>query len=189
MYHIYETCHLLFNQNFGLIIYFPYIHINIISYDIFGDLRVLKDLPMEEAISLILCGCSLARELELNLGNNIDFRQPHLISRACDEILDVFSAAKERLISHERPPSTAVVPREVGLEDWLRSTCSQAMEFVQMQMTTPAPVPALAPSLAVVEEDSGKLMALGFAASSSSSSTKARRRYLFFKLRVKLYTH
>uniref|UniRef100_A0A9I9DKG1 WRKY domain-containing protein n=1 Tax=Cucumis melo TaxID=3656 RepID=A0A9I9DKG1_CUCME len=133
---------------------------------------------MEEAISLILRGCSLARQLEfnvLNLGNNnINMSdQSHFMARSCDEILGVFSAAKDRLSSHEPPPLTAV-QGEVGLEEWLKSTCSQAMELAQMQTRSPSPPSAIVTVPAAVK-DSGKLMAMGFS-SSSSSSTKARRR-------------
>lgn len=130
-----------------------------------------QDLAMEDAISLILRGCSLARELEfnvLNSANNIHFPQPQMVARSCDQILSVFSAAKDRLSGCERPPLTAVL-REVGLEDWLRS--SQAMDqLAQMQMRSPPPPPPSA------VEDSGKLVGMGFG-SSSSSSTKPRRRY------------
>lgn len=142
---------------------------------------------MEEAISLILRGCSLARQLEfdvLNLGsNNINVPQPHLMARSCDEILGVFSAAKERLSSHEQWPPFTAVQREVGLEEWLRSTCSQAMELAQMQTRSPAPPSAVvAVPVPAAVEDSGKLIAMGFSSSSSSSSTKARRRYSFLNL-------
>lgn len=124
---------------------------------------------MEEAVSLILRGCSLARELEfnvLNLGNNssVNLRQPHLLAQSCDEILSVFAAAKDRL---ERPPLTPA-QRNVGLEEWLRSTCSQAMELAQLQMTTSVVAPP--PPAAV--EDSGKMVGMGFASSSQKPRTR-----------------
>uniref|UniRef100_A0A0A0KSL2 Uncharacterized protein n=1 Tax=Cucumis sativus TaxID=3659 RepID=A0A0A0KSL2_CUCSA len=97
------------------------------------------------------------------------------MARSCDEILGVFSAAKDRLGSHEPPPLTGV-QGEVGLEEWLKSTCSQAMELSQMQMISPSPPSAIV-SVPAAVKDSGKLMAMGLSSSSSSSSTKARRRY------------
>ncbi|XP_022146859.1 WRKY transcription factor 55 [Momordica charantia] len=122
---------------------------------------------MEEAISLILRGCSLARELEFSvLNNNVNFRQPQMVAQSCDEILSVFAAAKDRLSSHERPPS------DVGLEEWLRSTCSQAMELAQMQMRTPVAAVAVAPPLPVTMEDSGKMVGIGLASSSQKGRTR-----------------
>nr|AZU90767.1 WRKY transcription factor 20 [Siraitia grosvenorii] len=138
------------------------------------------DQAMEDAISLILRGCSLARELEFNVLNLGNVRQPHMLSQSCDDVLSVFAAAKERLSSQEqRPPVT--VQCDVGLEEWLRSTCSQAMELAQMQMRSASAVGRLpdqgigggsASPPPVATEDSGKRMGMGFA----SSSQKPRRR-------------
>ncbi|XP_022942271.1 WRKY transcription factor 55 [Cucurbita moschata] len=104
---------------------------------------------MEEALSLILRGCSLARDFEsnpLNFRNNINF-----LARFCDEILGVFSAAKERL---SRPQ-----------HECLRTSTSQSMDLPRIQMRPPP------------FDDSGNLPAMGFGSSSySSTSTKARRR-------------
>ena len=81
---------------------------------------------MEETNSLVLYGCKLARDLELsfpNMANN-----PSILSRSCDEIIRVFSMARDRLNAHE----LQVAEHGGGVvQDWLRST--QAMSLLHTQ--------------------------------------------------------
>ncbi|KAF5467540.1 hypothetical protein F2P56_017357 [Juglans regia] len=108
---------------------------------------------MEEIVSLILLGCKLARELESNLPNLAD--QPNLLSKSCDEVIKVFRTAKERLYKTQGSTSTSAHPGHMmtlfhepqdslvqqpriefaSLQQWLRSSCTQAMDnIIQMQL-------------------------------------------------------
>ncbi|KAL5569652.1 hypothetical protein UlMin_026227 [Ulmus minor] len=57
------------------------------------------------ALSLILRGCKLAKELETNL--EIFSHEPNTVSSYCEEIAKVFSTAKERIGSHLQGASTS----------------------------------------------------------------------------------
>ncbi|KAG7999239.1 hypothetical protein I3843_01G298500 [Carya illinoinensis] len=94
----------------------------------------------------------LARELESNLPNLAD--QPNLLSKSCDEVIKVFRTAKERLYMTRGSNSTSAHPGHMtlfhepqeslvheqprielaSLEQWLRSSCTQAMDIIQMQL-------------------------------------------------------
>ncbi|GFZ15113.1 WRKY DNA-binding protein 55 [Actinidia rufa] len=83
---------------------------------------------MEETNSLVLYGCKLARELELSLPNMAN--HPSLLSRSCDEIIRVFSMARNQLNVHE----SQVAEHGGGVvQDWLRST--QAMSLIHTQFS------------------------------------------------------
>lgn len=61
---------------------------------------------MEEAFSYVARGCRLARELEQNLPNLA--KHPRMVAESCDEIMNVFGSAKERLVNvlqdNQTPP-------------------------------------------------------------------------------------
>ncbi|KAI8008125.1 WRKY transcription factor 55 [Camellia lanceoleosa] len=55
---------------------------------------------MEEITSLIFHGSKLARELESNMNFSLNFaNQPYLLTKSCDEIITIFSFARDRLNS------------------------------------------------------------------------------------------
>lgn len=83
---------------------------------------------MEEINSLILHGCKLARELELNLPNLSN--HPGFLSRSCQDIASIFGAAVEGL-NNQGSTSTSYVGQsshemeapEIGggmVQEWLR---------------------------------------------------------------------
>ncbi|XP_057489403.1 WRKY transcription factor 55 [Actinidia eriantha] len=83
---------------------------------------------MEETNSLVLYACKLARDLELsfpNMANN-----PSILLSSCDEIIRVFSMARDRLSAHE-----SQVEEHGGrvVQEWLRST--QAMSLLHTQFS------------------------------------------------------
>ncbi|KAI6670247.1 hypothetical protein NL676_005132 [Syzygium grande] len=51
---------------------------------------------MDDIINLILRGCRLARELELNMPNMAN--QPNRLAISCEEIIQAFSAIREQLV-------------------------------------------------------------------------------------------
>lgn len=101
---------------------------------------------MEETVSLILEGCKSARDLESNLQNLS--KQPHLLFNSCDQIVKIFDIAKKRLRSslsmrvrddddepvHEQQQAQQSVQIDAGLQEWLHSNYSQAMDIIQTQL-------------------------------------------------------
>ncbi|KAJ4720243.1 putative WRKY transcription factor [Melia azedarach] len=99
---------------------------------------------MEEIISLILNGCRLAGELESNLPNIAN--QPEMIASACDEIINSFLSARERLRGQTSAlfyPATGQMPFheqhqqpqiDPNLQELLRSSVTQAMDMIQTQI-------------------------------------------------------
>lgn len=101
---------------------------------------------MEEITSLLIQrGCKLARELDSNLPNLAD--QPNILSKSCDEIINAFRAAKERLhgtqdptsLSHMifRQPQESQQPQtETSLPGWRSrpSYTQPIMDMLQMQL-------------------------------------------------------
>ncbi|CAK9133682.1 unnamed protein product [Ilex paraguariensis] len=83
---------------------------------------------MEEgAISLVFHGFKLARELEENLPNITN--QPAILSAACDEIIKVFTNARDRFNAQSTQQEIAV-----GMQEWLKQGCTQAMDLLQSQL-------------------------------------------------------
>nr|AXY96408.1 WRKY transcription factor 55 [Canarium album] len=111
---------------------------------------------MDDLISLILHGCRLAKDLESNLPNLAN-QPPNLLSRSFDDIINIFHTAKERL--NALPPSSSPslspsffypaqtstqlsyhpshphlnlqsIDPTLNLQEWLRSSVTQAMEGV-----------------------------------------------------------
>ncbi|XP_061987692.1 WRKY transcription factor 55 [Populus nigra] len=95
---------------------------------------------MDDTISLILHGCKLAKDLELNLANSAS--QPETLSRLCEEIIRVFANAKESLHAHQlgttfyphpmlfREPQDLQQQQNIDpiLQEWLGTSCTSAME-------------------------------------------------------------
>jgi hypothetical protein len=93
---------------------------------------------MDGTISLILHGCKLAKDLELNLANSAT--QPETLSRSCEEIIRVFANAKERLHVHQlgttfyphpmlfREPQDLQQQQNIDpiLQEWLGTSCTSA---------------------------------------------------------------
>ncbi|CAK7339995.1 unnamed protein product [Dovyalis caffra] len=91
---------------------------------------------MDETISLILHGCRLAKDLELNLANLAN--QPEILSNSCEQIIRAFIDARERLNVHQQDATS--YPRYMGqqlqqqqnidpsVQEWLRTSCTSAME-------------------------------------------------------------
>ncbi|KAM7494705.1 hypothetical protein LguiB_029314 [Lonicera macranthoides] len=87
---------------------------------------------MEEIISLIFQGCKLAKDLESNLPNIAN--QPNILSTSFDEIIRVFSGARDRLNTHNATiasygdqETTQLIG---GMEEWLRYSSTQPMDIV-----------------------------------------------------------
>lgn len=113
--------------------------------------RKQQETNMDETISLILHGCKLAKDLELNLANLAS--QPEKFSRSCEDIIRVFINARERLNVHQQDTTSYThhmlfrEPRELqqqqnidpSLQEWLRTSCPSAMEtlFHQSQVLVP----------------------------------------------------
>lgn len=53
-------------------------------------------------LSLILDGCKLAKELEDSIGILGSQLQPEILSKSCDDIINIFATAKQRL-NHQDP--------------------------------------------------------------------------------------
>ncbi|XP_059627884.1 WRKY transcription factor 55-like [Cornus florida] len=100
---------------------------------------------MEEVISLVFQGCKLARDLESNLPNFAN--QPNILLKTCEEIITIFSAARDRLNAHNYPSSSSTShmmmfrgagqeSHEIGagMQEWLRYSCTQAMEMLHAQI-------------------------------------------------------
>ncbi|THG14639.1 hypothetical protein TEA_016423 [Camellia sinensis var. sinensis] len=105
---------------------------------------------MDEINSLIFHGCKLARDLELNLPNIAN--QPNMVLKSCDDIVRIFSAARDRL-SGQGSSSTSygsggggglIHESQMagigggssgggGMHEWLRFASSQAMDLLQAQ--------------------------------------------------------
>ncbi|KAK3022399.1 hypothetical protein RJ639_047373 [Escallonia herrerae] len=66
---------------------------------------------MDEMISLIYRGCTLARDLQLNLPNLAN--QPIDLARSCDEIARVFGSVRDRL-------NGTILLHEFQQQEWLR---------------------------------------------------------------------
>ncbi|KAL9379622.1 hypothetical protein Peur_028104 [Populus x canadensis] len=117
----------------------------------FKNPRKQQETNMDETISLILHGCKLARDLELNLANLAS--QPEIFSKSCEDIIRVFINARERLNVHQQDTTSYThhmlfrEPRELqqqqnidpSLQEWLRTGCPSAMEtlFHQSQVLVP----------------------------------------------------
>lgn len=87
---------------------------------------------MEEIISLIFQGCKLAKDLESNLPNIAN--QPNILSTSFDEIIRVFSSARDGLntynatiTSYGSQETTQLIG---GVEEWLRYSSTQPMDIV-----------------------------------------------------------
>ena len=87
---------------------------------------------MEETLSCIARGCKLARELESNLPNLA--KQTRMLSSSCDEIMNIFRVAKERLDADQIDNSSQYVQvfAQGGLgidtQEWLRTSYLQALQ-------------------------------------------------------------
>ncbi|KAB2033366.1 hypothetical protein ES319_D04G012600v1 [Gossypium barbadense] len=136
-------------------------------------------------LSLILDGCKLAKELEESIGNLGNQLQPEILSKSCDDIINIFATAKQRLNNnahHHQDPSLFThhllhppqdssahhMQTDPSLQEWLKyGVITQAMDMIQ----------SCRPSISMGGEiqamdvsDSGK------AASSSSSQRSHRSR-------------
>lgn len=58
---------------------------------------------MDETINLILMGCKQAKDLEVSLPNMAN--QPRLLSKSCEDIITIFSAAKQQFNRLSSPDS------------------------------------------------------------------------------------
>lgn len=101
---------------------------------------------MEEIISLLIQqGCKLARELESNLPNLAD--KPNMLSKSCEEIINAFRSAKERLHSSQEAHDPHMIFRqlqqaetqiETSLQGWKRPSTAYStqpiMDMLQMQL-------------------------------------------------------
>ncbi|GMY08289.1 WRKY transcription factor 55 [Fagus crenata] len=109
------------------------------SLDSMGREKLSEIIQTEETnpISLIQKGCKLARELEVNLQNLTD--QPNMISKSCDEIIQVFGTAKERLYSTEKL-SEIIHMEETNPISLIQKGCKLARELeVNLQNLTNQP--------------------------------------------------
>ncbi|TYJ38350.1 hypothetical protein E1A91_A05G437500v1 [Gossypium mustelinum] len=141
-------------------------------------------------LSLILDGCKLAKELEESIGNLGNQLQPEILSKSCDDIINIFVTAKQRLNNnahhhhhhHHQDPSLFThhllhppqdssahhMQTDPSLQEWLKyGVTTQAVDMIQ----------SCRPSISMGGEiqamdvsDSGK------AASSSSSQRSHRSR-------------
>ncbi|XP_052184363.1 WRKY transcription factor 55-like [Diospyros lotus] len=94
-----------------------------------------KEIAMEEIKLLIFHGCRLARELEANM-NQVQ-GDVNMLSSSCEEIIRVFSAARERLNSqgstssygHASESAMAELEGQAsgGVQEWLRYSYTHTM--------------------------------------------------------------
>ncbi|XWS56934.1 hypothetical protein CRYUN_Cryun09bG0128100 [Craigia yunnanensis] len=101
---------------------------------------------MEDTFSLILHGCNLAKDLESNLGNLAN--QPEILSKSCDDIINIFATAKERLNAQDpalfthllREPQNSSLQQKLqsdpSLQEWLKygGVLTQSMDMIQQQL-------------------------------------------------------
>ncbi|KAF9670392.1 hypothetical protein SADUNF_Sadunf13G0063500 [Salix dunnii] len=95
---------------------------------------------MDETISLILHGCKLAKDLELNVANLAN--QPEALSKLCEDIIRVFINARERLNVHQQETTSYThhllfrEPQELqqqqnidpSVQEWLKTSCTSTLE-------------------------------------------------------------
>ncbi|XP_039070822.1 WRKY transcription factor 55-like isoform X2 [Hibiscus syriacus] len=115
-----------------------------------------KPMDPQHALSLILHGCKFADDLEAMLGDLAN--QPQTLSKACDDIINIFATSKERLNNaHHQPlPLQQMQPGpDPSLQEWLKyGVIAHAMGKIQ----------------AMDVSDSGK----GFSSSSQRSHTSRK---------------
>ncbi|GMI73215.1 WRKY DNA-binding protein 55, WRKY DNA-BINDING PROTEIN 55 [Hibiscus trionum] len=123
------------------------------------------------ALSLILHGCRLAKDLEARLGDLAN--QPETLSRSCDDIISMFAGAKERL-NNARPQDPTLFSHQgssqqqtdPSLQELLSyGVITQAMDVIQSCRTS---ISIGGEIQAMDVSDSGR--------GSSSSSQRSHRR-------------
>ncbi|GMI86175.1 hypothetical protein HRI_002286800 [Hibiscus trionum] len=82
----------------------------------------------ELALSLILHGCRIAKDLEARLGDLAN--QPETLSNTCDDIVNIFTTAKEGLnnahpqapylFHHHQPQPSQQMRTDPCLQEWLK---------------------------------------------------------------------
>ncbi|KAK8514391.1 hypothetical protein V6N13_063282 [Hibiscus sabdariffa] len=93
-----------------------------------------------DALSLILHGCRLAKDLEERLGDLAN--QPETLSRSCDDIIHMFAGARERL-NNAHPQDPSLFPQQQqtdpSLQEWLNyGVITQAMDVIQSSISMQA---------------------------------------------------
>ncbi|KAK9124786.1 hypothetical protein Sjap_014388 [Stephania japonica] len=95
---------------------------------------------MDETLSLIIHGIGLAKKLESNLPHLSE--HPSILSKSCEELMGVFRTAVQQLNSSiinvsshspavfQEPPLQQSRPPQQGVQDWLSSSYTQAMEML-----------------------------------------------------------
>ncbi|KAK8669934.1 hypothetical protein V6N13_104701 [Hibiscus sabdariffa] len=82
------------------------------------------------ALSLILHGCKLARHLEARLGDLGN--QPEILSKSCDDIINIFTAAKQGLNNAHPQDPYLFTHGQPSQQEWLRyGVITPAMDMVQ----------------------------------------------------------
>lgn len=140
---------------------------------------------------LILHGINLAKELEANLHNNLANQPPETVSASCEEIIRVFTRAREMLLPP--PSSSSLQPHSLrmiqeplmpagsssggSIQDWLmgRSSAGQALDLFHAQVSSGGEAAAAAAAAGSGGEVAESSRGLGGGPSSSSSQSHRRR--------------
>ncbi|XP_039053639.1 WRKY transcription factor 55-like [Hibiscus syriacus] len=91
--------------------------------------------PVQQALSLILHGCRLTKELEARLGDLAN--QPETLSKSCDDIINTFASAKEMLNNAHPHQGSSQQQTDPSLQELLNyGVITQAMDMIQSGRTS-----------------------------------------------------